>query len=150
MVLKLSNDPCLFVNSKTGCMLLVYSDDCIIFHRKESEIDQLIDSMRNPMDNSLESFILNVEDDYTGFLGIDIKRHKDGTIELTQLIKRILNALNLSSDDVHTRLETAAQNPLGKDKNVPPRKESWSYPSILGMMLYLGINCRPDIAYAVH
>ena len=114
-----SNDPFLFVKKQIGCMLLAYCDDCIIFHKKESEIDNLIDSMRNPKGNSLESFILNVEDDYAGFLGIDIKRHKGGAIELTQLglTKRILNALNLNDDDVHTRLEPAAQNPLGKDES---------------------------------
>ena len=133
-------------------MLLAYCDYCIIFHKKESEIDNLIDSKRNPKDNALESFILNVEDDYAGFLGIDTKRHKDSTIELTKLglTKRILNALNLNDDDVHTRLEPAAQNPLGKDESGPPRKESWSYPSVVGMMLYLASNSRPDIAHAVH
>jgi hypothetical protein len=28
-------------------------------------------------------------------------------------------------------------------------KESWSYPSVVGMLLYLSTNCRPDICYYV-
>ena len=52
---------------------------------------------------------MNVEDDYAGFLGIDIKRQGDGTIELVQtgLIDRILKALSLDNDQVTTRLEPA-------------------------------------------
>ena len=147
-----SHDPCLFINKKTGCMLLAYCDDCIIFHKKEDVIDDLIESMRNPKDKSFETFILKVEDDYAGFLGINIKRHDDGTIELVQtgLIDRILKALNLDNDDVTVRLEPAAKEALGKNEDGPPRKESWSYPSLIGMMLYLASNSRPEIAFAVH
>ena len=147
-----SNDPCLFVNKNTGCLLLAYCDDCIIFHKEERVIDELISSMRDPKDRNLEQFILNVEDDYAGFLGIDIKRYGDGTRELVQtgLIDRILKALSLDNDQVTTRLEPAGRKPLGKDEEGPPRKETWSYPSLIGMMLYLASNSRPDIAFAVH
>ena len=54
------------------------------------------------------------------------------------------------NEDVTTRLEPAAKEPLGKDVDASQRKESWSYPSLIGMMLYLSSNSRPDIAYAVH
>ena len=146
------NDSCLFINKETGCMLLAYVDDCILFHKTEGTIDSVIDSMRNPKEKYLEKFILNVEDDYAGFLGIDIKRKDDGTIELVQkgLIDRILKALSLGDEDVTTRLEPAAKEPLGKDEEGPPRKESWSYPSLIGMMLYLASNSRPDLAFGVH
>jgi hypothetical protein len=145
-------DPCLFINKDTGCMLLAYVDDCILFHKTEEGIDDVIESLRNPKQKSFDKFILNVEDDYAGFLGIDIRRNDDGTIELIQigLIDRVLKALGLDDDDVTTRLEPAAKETLGKDEEGPPRKESWSYPSLIGMMLYLASNSRPDIAFAVH
>ena len=37
-----------------------------------------------------------------------------------------------------------------KDDDGDPMQGSFSYSSILGMMLYLAGNTRPDIAYSVH
>ena len=147
-----ASDPCLFINEKTGCMILCYVDDCVLFHESEKVIDATLKDLEDPKDKTMHKFLIKVEDDYAGFLGIDIKRHKDGRIELLQigLIDRILVALNLDGDDVITRLEPAAKETLGKDENGPKRMESWSYPSIIGMLLYLASNSRPDIAFAVH
>ena len=39
---------------------------------------------------------------------------------------------------------------LGKDENGPARREHWSYSSVVGMMLYLASNSRPDIAFTVN
>ena len=95
-----------------------------------------------------------MEGDYAGFLGIDISQHDtiDGALELLQtgLIDRILAALSLDDAITNTRCEPASTTALGKDENGPPRKEFWSYPSVIGMMLYLASNSRPDIAFAVN
>jgi hypothetical protein len=99
----------------------------------------------------LSSFDLGVEEDYAGFLGIEIKRFPDGTIELIQtgLIDRFLEAVELGHDNTNPRLEPADKEPLGKDENGSPRREKWSYPSVIGMLLYLSSNSRPDISFAV-
>lgn len=39
---------------------------------------------------------------------------------------------------------------LGKNKKGEPCSESWSYVSVVGMLMCLASNSRPDIAYAVH
>ncbi len=39
---------------------------------------------------------------------------------------------------------------LGKDKDGKPFEESWNYASVVGMLLYLSGNSRPDIAFAVN
>ncbi|KAI2506515.1 hypothetical protein MHU86_7925 [Fragilaria crotonensis] len=43
----------------------------------------------------------------------------------------------------------AAQAALGIDPDGSPMTETWSYRSIVGMLLYLSTNTRPDIAFAV-
>ena len=96
--------------------------------------------------------MLEKEEDYAGFLGIDISRH-DGIIELLQvgLIDRLIKAVGLDKkDNTQTRTEPASTTPLSKDEDGDPRKENWNYASIIGMLLYLSSNSRPDIAFAVN
>ena len=38
---------------------------------------------------------------------------------------------------------------LGSDKDGEPMTDSWNYRSIVGMLLYLATNTRPDISFAV-
>jgi hypothetical protein len=110
--------------------------------------------LKNPANSDHDKFMLSKEEDYAGFLGIDIREstHTEGAIELLQtgLIDRILKVLSLDGDNVKIRHEPAASTPLGKHEDSSPRKESWSYASVIGMMLYLASNSRPDIAFAVH
>ena len=40
--------------------------------------------------------------------------------------------------------------PLGPDVDGKSIDESWDYASIIGMLMYLANNTRPDIAYTVH
>ena len=47
---------------------------------------------------------------------------------------------------------TKVEAPLGTGSNVSEAKRDWtnSYASVIGMMLYLESNIRPDISFAVH
>ena len=47
---------------------------------------------------------------------------------------------------------TKVEAPLGTDTNGYEAKRDWpnSYASVIGMMLYLSSNIRPDISFAVH
>ena len=40
--------------------------------------------------------------------------------------------------------------PLESDLNGKLAKREWNYASVIGMMLYLAANARPDISFAVH
>ena len=44
----------------------------------------------------------------------------------------------------------ASIRPLGKDLDGDKFDEDWEYATVVGMMMYLAQNSRPDITYAVH
>jgi hypothetical protein len=79
-----------------------------------------------------------------------MEHQEDGSIELKQsgLIDRILAVMGL--EDSKEKSTPAEAKLIGKDENGMQCAETPSYPSVVGMMMYLASNSRPDIAYAVH
>jgi hypothetical protein len=77
-------------------------------------------------------------------------KYEDGLIELLQtgLIDRILKVMGL--EESHVKSTPSEVKPLGKDEAGDTCSEPWSYPSVVGMLMYLASNSCPDIAYAVH
>lgn len=144
-------DPCLFIGPKVICVC--YVDDCLFFAPSETDIDECITAIKNcGMD-------LQVEDSVAGFLGVHIERKpamdEDGNkveeIHLLQtgLIERIITDLGLSKGTNGVRTP-AICDPLPKDSEGEPFDNSFNYPSIVGMCLYLCNNSRPDITFAVN
>ena len=133
-------DPCLFVHKKAICV--TYVDDCLWFSKDAAAMDKLIQEMKGKMDLKVES------NDVSAFLGIQFTRRGD-TIELTQfgLIDKIIAATEMEGCNPKS---TPATQVLGKDPNGKPFAESWGYSSVVGMLLYLSGNSRPDIAFAVN
>ncbi|MBE0451949.1 MAG: hypothetical protein IBX70_14070, partial [Clostridia bacterium] len=135
-------DPCLFISEK--CICLVYVDDTLFFSPKEGFILEAIEKLQG------QGMEMTIEDSVAGFLGVHIDRDEsNGTIKLTQkgLIKRIMSALEISSLPIkHT---PAIADPLTKDEDGDPPDGTYSYPSVIGMILYLSGHSRPDIAFAV-
>ena len=87
------------------------------------------------------------------FLGFDIKTLDDGGFQFFQtgLIHKLLEATVMEHcNGLPTPNKVDA--PLGTDANGSEYKRDWtnSYNSIIGMMLYLESNTRPDISFAVH
>ena len=129
-------------------VLLVYVDDCIVFQRKGSNnADNLIEALKKGHDN------FNFTDDGSldKYLGVDVKRNKDGSIELRQphLIEHILSLLEID-DKVNDRPTPAVKPVLSKDAEGLPRKRHWNYRQAVGMLNYLQSTTRPDISMAVH
>ena len=133
-------DPCLWY--RKTCFLITFVDDCGICSKTESEANKII--------KELESlgFSLTKESTFAEFLGIQYKALDNGDVELTQqgLIKKVIAAAGLEECKPN-RIPATEQ--LGKDEDGEDMKESWSYPSIIGMLLYLSTNTRPDIIFAV-
>jgi hypothetical protein len=135
-------DPCLFM-SKT-LIVIIYVDDILIYGKNDEEINDFIERMKQ------EDVALHREGTAEGYLGVDIQREGNSiTLRQEGLTKRIISALGLDSKlstSVATPAEKAA---LGRDLDGPVASGSINYPSVIGMLLYLG-HSRPDISFATH
>jgi hypothetical protein len=123
--------------------IIIYVDDCGIAAKTVDLVDDLLKNLEE------RGFQFTREGSFTEFLSINHVRLPDGRIELTQtgLIKKVISTAGMEQckpNQVPTR-----RDPLGLDPDGEPMNEVFSYPSIVGMLLYLSSNTRPDIAFAV-
>ena len=140
------SDPCLFIHKTEKIMVLNYCDDQIWLSPDNALIERYVTKLKNlGYDLSIE----DKGDNMFGFLGIEIKR-AGSSIEMTQtgLINKVISYCGMNNGT--TRTTPAAADPLGSDLTGKPFSEEWSYPAVVGMLLYLASNTRPDIQFAVH
>jgi hypothetical protein len=136
------HDPCLLYTK--NLLVVLYVDDAGIAAPDPKYIDEFIAELRR------RKFDLTKEGSFTEFLGIKFTEDKEaGTITLTQkgLINKIIAATGL--EKCNPNWIPASPLSLAMDTNGDPMMEEWSYPSIVGMLLYLATNTRPDISFAV-
>jgi hypothetical protein len=138
------SDPCLFVSDRVVAVAFV--DDILFWSRDEAYITDLGARLRR------EGLLLEEEDDAAGYLGVDMTKTPEGYLEMKQtgLIDRILEALGLDSKMATNKWTPAEAKPLTRDLDGEGPQGSFSYSSVVGMMLYLAGHSRPDIAYAVN
>jgi hypothetical protein len=137
-----SYDPCLLF--RHNMMVVVYVDDAGVAAPSAQLIDEFVASLRK------RGFELQKEGSFSEFLGIKFERDPNTkTITLTQrgLIDKIIQATGLGN--CRPNVLPASILALGSDPEGEPMIEIWSYPSIVGMLLYLSTNTRPDISFAV-
>ncbi|KAI2491580.1 hypothetical protein MHU86_22985 [Fragilaria crotonensis] len=137
-----ATDSCLLY-SKT-IMIVLYVDDLGIAYSNKKDLDKLFQDLT---DLGLE---FTREGTFTDFLGIKfVKDEVSNTVTLTQkgLIQKIIKATGLQ--DCNPNHTPAMQACLGIDPDGEPMDEFWNYRSIVGMLLYLSTNTRPDITFAV-
>ena len=90
--------------------------------------------------------------DVKDFLGIQVCKHKDGTIELTQpqLIESILNNLNFQANTKTKEIPALSTVILQKDMKGEDLNKDFHYQSVNGKLNFLEKSTRPDISYAIH
>ena len=134
-------DPCLLIRS--NMLVIVYVDDMGVAAETEELIDELITFLRS---KGLE---LQREGEFQDYLGISFSKLSDGSVHMTQsgLIKKIIKATGM--ENCNPNKTPAHKVPLGKNEEDVPMTEEFHYRSVVGMLLYLSGNTRPDITYAV-
>jgi hypothetical protein len=135
-------DKCLFYGK--DLLVACYCDDDVIVAKDEAVVDRFLAALTD------RGFEFTKEEGLFEYLGIKMTRNDStGTFTLTQtgLIEKIATVTGLTASNGNQ--VPAAQVALGSDPDGEPMKESWNYASVVGMLLYLSTNTRPDIAYAV-
>ena len=136
------HDPCLFIHPKVLC--LSYVDDTIFVAKDAADIEAILEKLRK------DGTRIAKESTMAGYLGVDIHRLDDGSLEFLQtgLIKRIISSLHLQNSG-YAKKTPAAFGALPKDEGGEPAEGKFSYASVVGMLLYLCGHSRPELQFAV-
>ena len=135
-------DSCLYF--RNDLVFVFYVDDGIIVSRDDAQAKLFIDELRAC------HFDLGVEEDYAGYLGVDIIPQPDGTLLLSQtgLIERVLADFGLT--DSTSSKQTPAAEILGPHKDSAPFNDTFNYRSVIGKIGYLASNTRLEVSLANH
>ena len=135
-------DPCMLY--KKNILMVLYVDDAGIAAPSRDIIDEFVQQLKDL------DFDLDIEDDFNSYLGIGIEEFPDGSRHMTQkgLIKKTLQAAKMT--DCNPNWTPCTQSALGSDPDGESfDQKQFNYASIVGMLLYLSNNTRPDITFAV-
>ena len=129
---------------------VVYVDDTIIAGPDSDAIEHEIKLLGITNDEYHHKFQLRDEGEVGDFLGIRIKKTGPNQFNLTQpgLIDKVIKTAGM--DDSKSVPTPSSTTNLGIDKDGQLFSEAWDYATIMGMLMYLANNSRPDIAFAVH
>ena len=141
-------DKCLFMKQDMICV--VYVDDTIIASPDSKAIDTLIYNLGIADEEQRHAFDLRDEGEVGDFLGIRIEKSdaKKFTLTQTGLITKVLKEVDMES--CNSAKTPSSPVPLGKDEEGEPFNEKWDYATVVGMLMYITTNSRPDITYAVN
>ena len=133
---------------KDGIVLLQYVDDLLIVGIN----DEIISNFKTQLAEGKENFVFTDGGPLESYLGVNVKKCNNGTIELTQsfLIEKIINTIIGKEEILHETNVPAVKELLHKDLDGPERKHEFNYRQAVGMLTYLQGTTRPDIAMAVH
>jgi hypothetical protein len=136
------HDPCLLL--KKDIILINYTDDTGIAYKSESALKSFLESLEK------NGFEYTKEGSFTEYLGIQyVKDSQTKMITMSQggLIKKIISTAGM--ENCNPNRTPATKEALAKDPDGLPMDDEWNYRSIVGMLLYLSNNTRPDIMFAV-
>jgi hypothetical protein len=125
-------------------ILVTFIDDCGLAVEDPSKVNWFITELQK------DGFELHLEGDSTAFFGVAMDRQPNGFIHMHQsgLIKKIIAAAKM--EDANPIWTPASMSALGSDpKGTDYDHQPWKYSSIVGMLIHVCTNTRPDISFAV-
>ena len=135
---------------KKDMIWVVYVDDTIITGLDSDAIEHNKILLGITNDEYHHNLQLRDEGKIVDFLGIRIKKTGPNQFNLTQsgLIDIVIRTVGM--DDSKSVATPRSATNLGIDKDEPTVSKTWDYATIMGMIIYLANNSRPDIPFAVH
>ena len=139
-------DRCLYYRGEI--IFLVCIDDCLIFGPTGHSIDSVITDLRA----CSHRFTVDDQGDIGDFLGVQVQKLSDGTIQLTQpqLIDSIIKDLHLQGGSNTKKTPVVPTNLLHKDTDGTDMKPEFHYRSVIGKLNFLGKSTKPDISVSIH
>jgi hypothetical protein len=131
---------------KAGMLVVCWTDDLVTVFKDPTEAQRFAEKMQEYGNSTCQ------QSSSTSFLGMNVERNnRNGTITLTQpgLIAEILQTPSMEIRRQEWRAPADMQHLVSNQKS-PPMTEAWSYSDVIGKLLQLSINTRPDIAFAVN
>lgn len=137
------NDPCLYVLTDEGksCYVLIYVDDLII----ASKYDKLLLECEKVLN---AKFKIKNLGNIQNYLGLQINRNRNGSFSINQtayILKTIsdfgLGEAKISDIPISVSYEKGADSELLIDNE--------KYRQLIGCLLYISVNTRPDISASV-
>jgi hypothetical protein len=136
-------DPCVYYHGTS--VLMLYVDDGIFCGPNKSEIDGLIEGLK-------QEFNITDEGDIKEYLGVLVEKKADRRLKLSQphLIAQILDDLWFNSKTTTKPTPAPGGQVLTRDLDAPPMDGDFHYRSVIGKANFLEKSTRLDIAVAVH
>jgi hypothetical protein len=136
-------DPCLFFKTKPYVIyFILYVDDYMMASETLKAIDEAEKSLR-------ELFTITSLGEPKFFLGLNLSRDNDGFFYMDQsnYINKILIDTNMENAKPSAKvIDPGIMKEAG---NSPEMEDKGRYQSLIGKLLYLGVNTRPDILTSV-
>lgn len=137
------NDPCLYSKNihNEFCYVIVYVDDLIVACATDKQMKEIEDVFR-------PHFEMQNLGQIKHYLGMEITKDKDGNFELNQAmyIKKIASDFGLKDAKP---AKTPMDSGYGKSNSSLPLESNIKYRQLIGRLLYLSVNTRPDISASV-
>jgi transposase InsO family protein len=134
-----THDQCLYVRNK-DTYLLIYVDDILVVGNDTSEMDKVLSALK-------QKFVMKNLGEITRYLGIDVERDENG-FSLTQkkYIQTVLDGAGLGDAKISKYPLDVGYYKLDHGDLCESNEE---YRRIIGQLMYISINTRPDISASV-